>query len=760
MMNLNEAQRSAVEAEDGPSLILAGAGSGKTRVIVERVVWLIEERGVDPRNILALTFTNRAANEMRERIIARLGVERLASWVGTFHGFGLFFLRREIDRLERSKTFTIMDDADQVSLMKRLIKDLPAHFDRVTPREALEWVSALKQKLETPDFDGPVQSPQHITFKELWLRYHTALMNASALDFDDLLSLTANVLAKNEDVREKYGRRYRHVMIDEYQDTNHAQYEIARLLTESHRNIFAVGDEDQSIYSWRGADINNILEFEKTFPGARVFRLEQNYRSAAPILKAANAVVKNNEDRLGKTLWTAQTEGAPVRFCFAKDAEDEARFIVEDFAASGMAPSESAILYRTNNQARVLEDALRGKGIAYIVVGGVKFYSRKEIKDILCYLRLLVNPSDDESVRRVANVPARGVGATTMQRVEDLAVERGIHLLELMREIEHDGSFQTRARESMSAFVHLIDELTVLAKSAPLKEVAEAVLEKTGYRAFIRESDEKDFRTRLEIVDEFLTACADADKKKVGGVLEFLQEMSLFSDSDDLRPGAPAITLMTCHSAKGLEFNAVYLAGLEEGLFPHASAQASREIEEERRLCYVAMTRARKRLTLTAAASRMMYGESEERPVSRFVREIPPSDIQLIARDLDVLDDESEYSERSGRTGRFDRSKNSNRFERAPRTSRVDRAVASATHVALSASTARSSSQSAQPAASGSLTLKLGTKVRHATFGDGYVMHASGSGDALRARIRFKTGRVSTFLVSKAPLEIIEETKR
>lgn len=707
-MALNDAQMKVVTAAEGPNLVLAGAGSGKTRVIVERIVWLIEERGVDPRNILALTFTNRAANEMRERVTARLGVDRLASWVGTFHGFGLFLLRREIDRLERSKDFTIFDDTDQLSLMKRLIKALPSHFSSVTPREALEWVSAYKQKLEDPDFDSPTGSANEKTCRELWVRYHQALLAASALDFDDLLVLPARLLAQHADVREKYQRRYRHVLIDEYQDTNHAQYEIARILTMSHRNIFAVGDEDQSIYSWRGADIRNILDFERDFEGAQVFRLEQNYRSTSPILKAANAVVKNNEERLGKTLWTARDEGNPVRFYLAIDGADEARFVVEDFVASGVAPRDAAVLYRTNGQARVMEEALRRKGIAYIVVGGIRFYSRKEIKDILCYLRLLVNPSDDESVRRVVNVPHRGIGDTTMHRVEEYAASRGLPLLQVIREIEHDSSFQARAREALGGFAHLIDELSVLAKSEPIEKVAEAILEKTGYRAFVQESDEKDFRARLEIVDEFIAACRESDKKKTGGVIEFLQELSLFSDADEIKADTPAVTLMTCHAAKGLEFDSVYLIGLEEGLFPHATAAHSeREIEEERRLCYVAMTRARSRLTLTAAELRIMYGEAEGRSVSRFIREIPSALLQLVTREK-------------------------TKPERTP-LPRPD----------------------AKPVA-----MKTGTRVRHATFGEGTVLFTSGSGDSLRARIRFKTGRVSTFMVSKAPLEIMEDKKR
>ena len=708
MSALNDAQQEAVTAGDGPALVLAGAGSGKTRVIVERIIRLIEERGVDPRSILALTFTNRAANEMRARVMGRLGVDRLASWVGTFHGFGLFVLRRDMDRLGREKTFTIFDDADQLSLMKRLIKDLSAHFTTVSPRDALEWISALKQKLAEPDLAAPCNVAQEKTYRELWVRYHRLLLNASAVDFDDLLALPVRLFEQHPDVLAKYQRRYCHVLIDEYQDTNRAQYQIAKLLTQSHKNIFAVGDEDQSIYSWRGAEIRNILDFEKDFEGARVFRLEQNYRSTQPILDAANAVVENNEDRLGKTLWTARREGEPARFYLAADAEDEARFVIEDFASSGVAPRDAAILYRTNGQSRVLEEAFRRKGIAYVVVGGVRFYGRKEIKDLLCYLRLLVNPADDDAVRRVLNVPPRGIGNVSMERIEEYAAVRGVPLLQVLREIEHDHSLQARTRESTSAFVRLIDDLTLASKASSLEKLVESILEKTGYRDFTRESDEKDFRSRLENVDEFLSACKEFDKKKSGGVIEFLQELALFSDVDEWDADTPAVTLMTCHSAKGLEFESVYLVGMEEGLLPHATAMHSdRELEEERRLCYVAMTRARTRLVLTAAESRIMYGESEQRAISRFIQEIPGALLRRVSRQ-----------------------KPGTKHERTP----LSDAKAGA--------------------------LRLGTRVRHATFGEGYVLFTSGSGATLRARIRFKTGRVSTFMVGKAPLEILEGKKR
>ena len=704
---LNEAQLEAVTADDGPALVLAGAGSGKTRVIVERLVWLIEERGVDPRSLLALTFTNRAAGEMKLRVAERLGVDRLASWVGTFHSFGLYVLRREMDRLGRPKQFTVFDDSDQLSLMRRLVRDLPEAYGKVTPRKALSWMSRLKQDLEEPDFSAPSPFGEEEALRELWKRYHDTLLRVSAADFDDLLCLLVRLFEEHADVREKYGRRYQYVMVDEYQDTNRAQYLIARHLSKDHGNLFVVGDEDQSIYSWRGAHIRNILDFERDFPGARTFRLEQNYRSTAPILAAANAVVANNEARLGKTLRTDQTKGDPVRFCLGKDAADEARWVIEDLKEGAFAPKDTAILYRTNGQARILEEELRRKSVPYVVVGGVRFYSRKEIKDVLCYLRLLVNAADDESLRRIINVPARGIGATTMARFEEYGAARGIPLFEVLREVEHDDSLTPRARKAATSFVHLIDDLAVEARTASVEELTVVLLEKTRYREFLKESDEKDFRTRLEVVEEFLAACRQFDQEKRGRVIDFLQELALVSGVDEWESNEDALTLMTCHSAKGLEFDSIYLIGLEEGLLPHGTAlDSDTQLEEERRLCYVAMTRARKKLTLTAAAKRTVHGDgayNDRRTVSRFVGEIPRDRLVSVR-------------------GR----------QRAP----------------------TRSAPAAQRVEAGAL--KMGARVRHAKFGRGLVLYTTGSGKNLRARIRFEAGRVGTFLVDKTPLENLE----
>lgn len=707
MQGLNEAQRRAVTRGDGPTLVLAGAGSGKTRVIVERLAYLVHEKGVDPRHLLAVTFTNRAANEMRTRVAERLKVPKLASWIGTFHSFGLFMLRREMDVLGRSKNFTIFDDADQMALMKRVLQELPSNMVKVSPRQALEWLSRRKQTLKSIEADLTSPLQEEITFREAANRYQATLERISAVDFDDLIVLPARLLDAHPEVRERYARRYRYVHIDEYQDTNHAQYWLAKRLSEGHGNLFVVGDEDQSIYSWRGADLNNILEFEKDFPGAQLIRLEENYRSTPQILAASNAVVAHNQMRLGKTLRSNLPPGPAVRFYEAMDAEDEARWVVDDIVERDVSPRDVAILFRTNGQSRAVEEALRRKGINYHVVGGVEFYGRKEVKDLVAYLRLLVNPADDVSVRRVLNVPPRGIGGATFERIEEYATQRAIPLLHVLREVEHDQSLPARARTSIADFLHLVDDLTLAARAESVASIVKTLLDRTGYRDYVEKSDEKDYRTRLEIVEEFVTACARFDAAEGGDLMVFLHEMALISDVDGYDPNAPAVTLLTCHSAKGLEFNEVFLLGLEEGLLPHASAfDSPSEMEEERRLCYVAMTRARQRLTLAAAQERRIYGETKPTELSRFVGEIPRGALEWHAHDQDDAPLAAKTK---------------------PGTSKVD-----------------------------VQQIKMGTKVWHAQFGKGVVMYTKGSGAKLDARIRFDSGRIKDFRVSLAPLQVIE----
>lgn len=714
MTRLNATQQAAVSASPGPVLVLAGAGSGKTRVIVERMAWLVEEEGVSPRNLLALTFTNKAAGEMRMRFARRLGVETVPAFIGTFHSFGLWVLRREAGAIDRSKNFTIFDDADQLSLMKRLVKDLPKNFVPVSPRDALRFISQIKQIEPYPAWSDPPESLEEGSFRELWTRYHDTLKGCSALDFDDLTALTAHLFSTTPEVCEHYRMRFNHVLIDEYQDTNRSQYVIARSLGLD-SSLFVVGDEDQSIYSWRGADINNILDFVKDFPNAQAFRLEENYRSTQKILDAANAVVANNVNRLGKTLYTRQEEGTPVRCFSAETAEEEADFIAQDILKRELPVSQVAIFYRVHTLARLMEESLRQRRVPYVVVGGIKFYSRREIKDILAYLRLAANPLDDESLRRVLNVPARGIGNTTRERLEDYARLRNQPLLQVLRESEYDQSLPARARSSAATFVELIDFLASRAKDTGLAEVVELLLDRIGYRDYVRQSDEREFQNRIEIIEEFVVSCKQYDSGKAGGLEGFLQDLALQTDADQWDADGGAVTLMTCHSAKGLEFDHVYLLGMEEDLFPMTRFDDDDDdMEEERRLCYVAMTRTRKTLTLTHSGSRMVYGVSHNRRTpSRFLGEAGMHRLQPV-----------DYSGEA-------KAKRQNRNTK--------------------------SMPATPPPVVESSELRSGTAVRHARFGRGVVLYTKGVGDKLTARVRFETGRVAMLLVAKAPLEIVSK---
>ncbi len=719
--NLNNAQRNAVTTRRGPTLVLAGAGTGKTTVIVERIAWLVKEQGVDPRHILALTFTNKAANEMRERVLARLNDDRLGAWLGTFHSFALFLLRRHIDVLERKRDFTVFDEDDQLALMKRLVNELPLHLPRVSPREAVSWISLKKQNLLEPEKVSVCELPEEHSYMELWKRYQAALIKSDAVDFDDLLVLSAQLLGQHETVRERYQRRYTHIHVDEYQDTNYAQNVILRHLANQNENLFVVGDEDQSIYSWRGALLHNILNFEKDFPNAQIIRLEQNYRSSGHILKAANALVAHNVKRLGKNLWTTHDDGEPVTLYEAEDSEAEARYVAEQLEKDRKQYNSVAVLFRTNGQSRMIEEALRLRGLPYVVIGGIQFYARKEVKDIIAYLRLIVNPNDDVALRRILNVPPRGIGETSLSRLDAYARERGISLFSAMRDAEYDQNLSPRMRENFLGFVHLIDDLALMSRTETRVAVlVKTLLERIAYREYVERTEGRGEKSRAEIVEEFVSSCAQHDERQTGGgLLGFLQDLALMSDFDQWDSASPAVTLMTCHAAKGLEFDEVFLVGLEEGLLPHVAAEDDPEsIEEERRLCYVAMTRARKRLILTTARRRLQYGEWRDSVRSRFVDEIASCGELVL-----VLPQ---------------------RIDEHPRDSIP---AESRTHAqTIPGSTAAKDKQ----------PLRMGMRVRHAKFGVGVVMFTSGSGKNLKARIKFLNGRSRDFLVSYAPIDIIE----
>jgi len=755
-VRLNDAQQQVVRAPDGPVLVLAGAGSGKTRVIVERMVWLVEEKGVFPRRLVALTFTNKAAGEMARRFAARLRCAKTDAFIGTFHSFCLFLLRCDGERVGLPQNFVVFDDGDQLSLMKRLVKET-GEVVAVTPRQALAWISHLKQAAETP---GPV--PEKAPAREkvlaaLWKRYHEELRNSAAVDFDDLLVEGLRLLRECPDVAEKWRRKFHYVLVDEYQDTNRVQYLLLRELTEGRGNIMAVGDEDQAIYSWRGANISNILDFEKDFPGAAVFRLEQNYRSTPSILDAANRLVSHNTMRLGKQLWTERPDTGPVRFVIAPTAEAEADFIASELEQGGMSPRSVAILYRTHAQSRQIEEALRRHNIAYTILGGVKFYSRKEVKDIVAYLRLAANGRDNEALRRILNVPSRGIGAVTRERLEDYAAQRGIPLLDVLREADLDATLSSRARDGLTALVALIDDLASHARDAGVLRLAEMIVDRVRYREWVEQSGDKtdpvSVRDRLAVVDEFLEACREFDDREGPGKLsEFLAQLSLSSDVDFWEDQAPAATLMTCHSAKGLEFDRVYICGMEEGLFPifYGDDEDDADLEEERRLCYVAMTRAMNHLTLTMALRRSLYGNVDDyREQSRFIAEIGLDRLQMVplVSPEDMEDEEEEDEDKTDMRGGHQRGR------RGGITLAID----------MPGQSSRSSGQSAEKVSADAAsdgTYKMGMRVRHARWGNGTILYVQGSGSRARVRVRFDTGIMKTLVVSVAPLEILREQKR
>ncbi|GIU73376.1 MAG: DNA helicase [Bryobacteraceae bacterium] len=634
LSGLNPEQRRAVEHVEGPLLILAGAGSGKTRVITHRIAHLIAHHRVYGPSILAVTFTNKAADEMRERVLRLLGGLPTGAGpvVSTFHSFCVRLLRRDGASLAGLRPgfttqFHIYDESDQLALLKQVYKKLGLDEKALPPRGVLSRISHAKnQKLTPEDLYRVSADPNATRIAALYEHYQKGLEAANALDFDDLLLEAVRLLRHDEAVRNAWNRRIEFLMIDEYQDTNRPQYELMRLLTVSHSNVAVVGDEDQSIYGWRGADIRNILDFERDFPGATVIRLEQNYRSTKTILEAASRVVEHNTARKGKTLWTDGPVGDPICYFEADDGEQEALFIA-DTARKLLAADPGtrvAVLYRTNFQSRQIEEALRRYSLPYKVVGGLSFYQRAEVKDILAYLHLLLNLRDNVALLRILNVPARGIGRTTVEQLEAIAARDGLSLWEAMHRAIGQHALGARAQAALSAFVRLIEELREAAQQQPPHEVIARVIEQTGYRRMLEAEATPESESRLGNLEELVSAAADAAERG-DSLQEFLDTAALVSDADDIDESA-RISLLTMHNAKGLEFPVVFIAGLEEGLFPHSrSLNDEAMLEEERRLCYVAMTRAMRRLYLTSARYRRRYGGAPLEPSqpSRFLAEIP-----------------------------------------------------------------------------------------------------------------------------------------
>ena len=720
LVGLNPQQREAVLATEGPVLILAGAGSGKTRVITHRIAHLVLDKGVPSDRILAVTFTNKAAGEMKARTEALLGGGPIGSWMSTFHSFCVRVLRRDAAAAGLRPDFVIYDEDDQISAVREALRALDLSEKLHPPRRILSRISARKNSgrdLEAEEGDSFASS----VFSRVAERYREVLTAAGALDFDDLLLRAVALFTENTPVREAYRRRLPYVLVDEYQDTNRSQYELVRHLAGAEGNLTVVGDEDQSIYSWRGADINNILDFEHDFPGARVFRLEENYRSSQGILDLASALVSRNLNRKGKTLRAVKGRGDAVRLHEAVDEFEEAAWVVERIA-SLRREGRVAVLFRMNAQSRLFEEALLRLRIPYIVVGGVGFYERREVKDLLAYLRLVQNPRDPVAFRRVLNVPPRGIGAKTVEEIEARADREGVPLWEAALLLVDEAALPARAHAPLQRFRELLEGLRVEAPSLGVKRLIERVLEATGYSAALAREDSQESQDRLENLAELLSAAADYETREEAPTLTgFLDRAALISDADQIRDDAPVV-LMTLHSAKGLEFPSVFLVGLEEGLVPHSRSLVSRDaLEEERRLCYVGMTRAMERLHLTWAASRQVFGQRRLSEPSRFLEEIPRESLEV--------------------SGGW----------RRPEGARRSRTDAPEWAIRRPEATR----DTPPPAPAGAAEMRPGVRVRHPLFGVGTVLRRDGDGDELKLTVAFAGVGAKKLVARYAGLELL-----
>ncbi|EKP94546.1 ATP-dependent helicase [Thermaerobacter subterraneus] len=784
LADLNPAQREAVTHPGGPVLVLAGAGSGKTRVLTRRVAYLLEQ-GVAPHQILAITFTNKAAREMRERVEQLVGAGARDMWIGTFHASCVRILRRDGYRIGYDRNFVILDEDDRRAVLREVLKERNLSETRYPPNAVGAAISAAKNQLLDPEqFAARYRDFYRQQVAMVYAAYQQRLERNGAMDFDDLLMQAVRLLEEAPDVLAYYQRRFVHILVDEYQDTNHAQYRLLRLLAAGHRNLFVVGDPDQSVYRWRGADITNILRFEEDYPDARVVRLELNYRSTASILGAAQAVIEHNTQRKEKQLRSVHGEGARVVVFGAADEHDEAWFVareMERLHAEGHEYGEMAVLYRTHAQSRVVEETLLRRGIPYRIVGGLKFYERKEVKDILAYLRLAVNPEDRISLRRVINVPRRGIGEATLARLEAYLDREGAGLLEALAAAETIPGITRPQAAALLAFGGVIADLRAAAENRPAYDVIALALERTGYREMLEQEQTPDAMTRLENLKELLSVARDFERQRGPGdapLVDFLAEVALVSDVDQLEEGARAVSLMTLHSAKGLEFDVVFITGMEEGVFPHSrSLDDPQELEEERRLCYVGMTRARQRLYLCFTRQRTLFGATRRQVPSRFLEEaderylewqgLPPG-----GGDPD-LDEEEPLWGGNGRPGRGSRAAFSGGYLGAwtgpGRTARpggpwgagpAARAGSTGPGRGAAGGTGGAGGAHGGAGAAGSALsgrvpggdFRPGERVVHPRFGQGTVIMRRGEGDDAEVTIAFPDAGLKTFIVRYANL--------
>lgn len=720
LQDLNPPQREAVTSTDGPLLVLAGAGSGKTRVLAHRIAYLLSMAKARPGEILAVTFTNKAAGEMADRVRGLVGAVSTGIWMGTFHSICSRILRIEGRWLGISPDFTIYDDKDQSLLIKHVLADLGLAKTRLTPNAVLSRISWAKSSLLTPDdFEKIAAGPFDKRVAVVYPAYEHALRASNALDFDDLISIPVRIFKRSSEALERNARRFRYVLIDEYQDTNRAQYELVTLLSSCHRNICVVGDDDQSIYRWRGADVTNILNFERDFPDAKVIRLEQSYRSTKTILAASQAVIKCNRRRKDKELWTGNPVGLKIVVSGVLSEQDEGRFIADTVGRSvreeGRKHCDFVALYRTNAQSRALEDALRKQGIPYVIVGGLKFYERKEIKDIVAYLKLIANPLDSVSLTRVINVPNRGIGSVTFTRLREYAVGHGIGLGDALETADAIESIQAGARRRLEKFRNLIGELREAARTESLADLIGLVAEKSGYLAHLREQETIESISRLENIEELVAGGFEFQERSEDPSLEkFLEEISLVMDIDLWDDHKDAVSLMTLHNAKGLEFPVVFIAGVEEGLIPHHTAfEDEEELEEERRLFYVGLTRAKNRVFVSLASRRRTFQGWMPQVGSRYLRDIPEEFLEFC--------------------GTFDNSHGRQ-------------------------SGGESHDHMPEYAEWGEeKVIRIGSKVRHPDWGIGTVVRSEGYGKQLRLTVKFGSATTKRILAHYAKLEILDD---
>ncbi|AGA68769.1 ATP-dependent DNA helicase PcrA [Desulfitobacterium dichloroeliminans LMG P-21439] len=746
--DLNPVQCQAVEHREGPLLILAGAGSGKTRVLTYRIAHLIAQ-GIDPWNILAITFTNKAAQEMRERVYSLVGSEGRGLWVATFHSACVRILRNEIGYLPGySRSFVIYDSGDQLAVVKSCMKELALDEKKFAPRAILSTISDAKNKLQTPDdFSRRATDYFEQKVESVYNLYQKKLIGNNALDFDDIIMLTVRLFRENPEVLAQYQDKFRYILVDEYQDTNHAQYALINLLAKKYRNLCVVGDDDQSIYMFRGADVKNILDFERDYPEAKVLKLEQNYRSTKSILQAANAVVQNNTERKEKSLWTDNEDGQPIVYYVSENEHDEARYMAERIQrllnVEGRRFNDFAVLYRTNAQSRVVEERFMREGIPYRIFSGLKFYERMEIKDILAYLRILHNPADQVSFSRVLNVPKRGLGESTLEKILDYATEQEMPVLDAIMEANYIPELQTRAKKPLLAFAQLMQELKTLAvEESSVTRLVEEILKRTGYWDNLIGDKSPEAEARQENIREFLSVTAEYDEKadqyeetvEVEGMEEavrpglagFLEQVSLVAQIDTLDQGDEAVVMMTIHSAKGLEFPVVFIGGMEEGIFPSSRSMLDPVLlAEERRLCYVAITRARERLYLSYAQQRMLYGRTQYNRPSEFFQEIPTQ----ILVDRDPIDPPTKRMQK-------------------PRPATVS-AGSTTSEVSPWRVGERNIGNPIMDAPG--LDYKVGEKVEHAKFGKGVIVAIKGEGSSAELSVVFG-GEIKKLIAEYAKL--------